>query len=80
MLPGGAAISKDKRSLQMPRPASSSLHLPPLEKGMPHTLPWAKLHTITSHPHPTYTNNGEMGAGVQLIKHCLYPPPNSDQE
>lgn len=54
--------------------------LPPLEQGMPHTLPWAKLYTTTSHPHPTYTNTGEMGAGAQLVKHCPYPRPNSDQE
>lgn len=33
----------------------------PLEKGMPHTLPWARLCSTTSHPHPTYrhTNTWE---------------------
>lgn len=53
----------------------------PLEKGMPHTLLWARLCSTTIHPHPTYryTNVGEMGAGTQLVKHCL-PSRNSSQE
>lgn len=75
VFPGEAAISKDKRSLQMPRPASSSLPPTPGGGNAPHPA-LGQVYRTKSHPIPLIQTLGRWVLGFNWLNTApMHPHP-----